>query len=259
MRASTELFLYELWSTADVLLRPTWRNLRHDDFEAWARREGLLRRIGELERQKLLERQPTRTTDAKRIVRLTEAGRLAALGGRDPLACWGRSWDERWRIVLFDLPFDAEAVRVKLHRLLRNRHFGYLQGSVWVTPDPVADVCAVVDTLPVDPESFIIFEGRPATGESDAAVVQGAWDFAEINRRYERHLDVLKTAPRALPAGAAGRTQLRGWAQREHQTWKEAVARDPLLPLPLLPADYRGRAAWSARCETLSRLARQLA
>lgn len=258
MRASTEEFLYVLWFTAETLLRPSWRNVLGPDFDAWAWRKGLTRRLAQLEQQQLLERHPVDAPTTERIVRLTEAGRIAALGGRDPVARWARAWDGRWRILLFDLPGDAAALRTKLHRLLRDRHFGYLQDSVWLTPDPVEDVRAAIGRTAAEPESLIVFEGRPITGEPDTALVAGAWDFGEINRRYDRHLDVLHTAPRNLPAGSGGRERLRGWALRELAAWKEAVEIDPLLPLALLPADYRGRAAWSTRCETLASLARRL-
>ena len=259
MRASTEEFLYVLWFTADTFLRPSWCNVLGPDFDGWAWRNGLTRRLAQLEQQKLLESHPGGGSTSERIVRLTEAGQLAALGGRDPVARWARPWDGRWRLILFDLPLDAKALRIKLHRLLRARHFGYLQGNVWLTPDSVEDLRTIVGNTSVDPEGFIVFEGRPATGESDTAIVTGAWDFAEINRRYERHLDFLRTAPRTVNAGAAGRKRLHTWAQLEHAAWKHAVTLDPLLPLTLLPADYRGRAAWTARCDALVSLARHLA
>lgn len=248
MRASTEEFLYVLWYAADTLLRPSWQNVLGPDFDGWAWRNGLTRRIAQLEQKKLLEVHPAKAPASERIVRLTEAGRLAVLGGRDPLACWARPWDGRWRIVLFDLPSDRMALRIKLHRLLRARQFGYLQGSVWLTPDPVEDMTVVVGTQPFDPESLIIFEGRPASGDSDASIVAGAWDFVEINRRYERYLEVLRAAPRSAVSSAAGRDRRVAWLRREHAAWRQAVAIDPLLPLSLLPAQYKGREAWAARC-----------
>jgi DNA-binding transcriptional regulator PaaX len=252
MRASTEEFLYDLWYMADTLLRPSWHNVLSPDFESWAWRNGLTRRLAQLEKQKLLEQQTPRTIVSRRIVRLTEAGRLVVLGGRDPLACWARSWDAQWRLVLFDLPIDAQALRIKLHRLLRARHFGFLQGSAWITPDPISDVRAAIAEVPVDPENFVVFAGRPVSGETDAAIVAGGWDFTEINRRYDRHLDVLRTVP------TKGGAQLRTWLHRENAAWKYAVQFDPLLPLALLPADYRGRTAWSTRAEVLPTVARQL-
>src|ERR1043165_3903506 len=122
-----ELLNFLLWS-ADKLMRPTFRNLT-DSYESWAYRNGLLPQVTKLEKQQLLERDPK--SRIERLYRLTEQGRLHALGGRDPQAQWRRYWDGRWRLVLFDVPEGQNARRERLRRYLRSRAFGCLQGSVW--------------------------------------------------------------------------------------------------------------------------------
>ncbi len=121
-----ELLNFLLWS-ADQLLRPTFRNLT-DSYESWAYRNGLLPQVAKLERLQLLERDAQSPAD--RLYRLTEQGRLHALGGRDPEAQWARPWDGYWRLVLFGVPTGQNARRERLRRYLRSRAFGYLQGSV---------------------------------------------------------------------------------------------------------------------------------
>jgi phenylacetic acid degradation operon negative regulatory protein len=59
------------------------------------------------------------------------------VAGRDPEQCWERQWDGQWRIVLFDVPLQKNTQRRRLWRYLRDKGFGYLQNSVWVTPDPL--------------------------------------------------------------------------------------------------------------------------
>src|SRR5438552_9324369 len=113
MKAKTEELLYLLFWNCDMLARPTFRNLT-DSFESWAYRNGLGRQLAVLERQKFLE---SRSADGDyssavdRVLRLTEAGRLHVLGGRDPETRWRRRWDGRWRIVLFDLPNAQSKLR----------------------------------------------------------------------------------------------------------------------------------------------------
>jgi DNA-binding transcriptional regulator PaaX len=118
-----DAFLTMLLWTADMLLRPTFRNL-NDSYESWAYRNGLLKQISRLEGKKLIERRPG--GENNRLYRLTEPGRLRALGGRDPVARWGRPWDGRWRMVLFDVPVKENAQRSRLWRYLRSRTFGCL-------------------------------------------------------------------------------------------------------------------------------------
>ena len=81
VKARTEEFLYFLLWGADRLMRPTFRNLT-DSFESWAYRKGFLRQIEELEARKILERKPGGASEA--IYRLSDKGRLVALGGRNP-------------------------------------------------------------------------------------------------------------------------------------------------------------------------------
>jgi len=250
-----ELLYFMLWS-CDRLFNPTFRNL-NDSFEGWAYRNGLLRQLHELEQQRLLEKSPTRPDD--RLLRLTEAGRLHALGGRDPEAQWSRRWDGRWRLVIYDVPRGQNSRRCRLRRILRSRHLGLLQHSVWISPDPLTEEREVLAGAAIDVESLILLEARPSAGESDEEIVSGAWSFAEINRRYERHLDLLAALPITALRDASAQEALRRWAGKERATWLEAVAHDPLLPESLLPKGYRGRAAWRQRITTLARARKQLA
>jgi hypothetical protein len=126
MDAKTEELLWALLWTCEMVSRPTFRNLT-ESFEGWAYRNGFHRQLQRLERQQLLERLSTDSTD--RLHRLTEAGRLHALGGRDPEAQWKRRWDGRWRMVIFDVPEGRRLLRNRLRRQLHHRGFGYLQHS----------------------------------------------------------------------------------------------------------------------------------
>ncbi len=243
MTAKTEEFLYLLLWGAESLLHPTFRNL-NESYEAWAYRTGLRRQLARLEKSKFIERQSGPVAD--RIYRLTTLGRLAALGGRDPLPRWNRHWDERWRLVVFDLPEHENTSRVRLRRMLKKRHFGYLQNSLWITPDPLDEDLAELAGGGDNVESFLTLEARPCSGESDAAIVAGAWDFQTVNRRYQEYLSFLK--------GSAGRrgpgkesAKLQQLATRERVLWQRAIQFDPLLPTKLQPTGYRGPEAWRRR------------
>ncbi len=251
MRPSTEEFLYFLLWTAESLARPTWRNL-HDSFESWAWRSGLGRRIAELERMKLLEKAPGDAQDA--VVRLTTTGQTVALGGRLPGERWKRHWDGNWRMVLFDIPQHQKAVRMRLWRYLKSQGYGYLQNSVWVTPDPIFPSGFVEAADLPSVEAMILMEGRPCGGETDADVVQGAWGFPKINALYERSIALLENVP-----AVSDWPRLRRWARHERLAWKEALRSDPLLPERLAPRGYLGFKAWDKRNQVITRLAGALA
>lgn len=232
-----------LWA-CDMFSRPTFRNLT-DSFESWAYRSGYLRQLQRLERRQLIESLTDSSGD--RLHRLTEAGCLLALGGRDPERLWGRRWDGRWRMAIFDVAEAQASTRDKLRRYLRSRSFGYLQHSVWITPDPLDEERALLSDGPVNVESLILLEARPCAGETNAEIVAGAWDFSKINQRYAAHEQVLTQRPRAQLPAKTEATVLYRWLCEERESWNAAMALDPLLPRCLLPSPYAGISAWRHR------------
>ena len=255
MRAKTEEFLYLLLWGSEILMRPTFRKLT-DSFESWAYRTGVHRQLAVLEKRQLVESREDSSSD--RVHRLTEAGRLAALGGRDPVARWNRSWDGKWRMVIFDVPQARESARARLRRSLVQRGFGYLQNSVWITPDLLTGEWEALHGAPVNVESLILLEARPCAGESDAEIVAGAWNFDAINRRYHRHAEVLAALPKQVPAGKGKAKRLHAWLREERLAWLEAVHLDPLLPECLHPPRYCGMSAWKRRLEVMAQAGLQM-
>jgi phenylacetic acid degradation operon negative regulatory protein len=255
MKPKTEEFLcFLLWTTLQYM-RPTMRML-DDSYESWAYHKGFWRQVSRLDKQGLVER-PGKEPD-ERICRLTELGRLHVLGGRDPAAQWKRHWDGRWRLVLYDLPAGQDSRRQRLHRYLRSKAFGYLQDSVWITPDPLTGEKEIMEDASIDVESLLLLEARPCAGESDAELVAGAWDFETINRRYSRLLKVLEQRPASPLRNESSARALQRWGAQERAAWLSAVTHDPLLPEALLPPGYRGQEVWKRRLEVLAEAGQQL-
>lgn len=255
MHAKTHEFLNLLLWSADRLVRPTFRNLT-DSYESWAYRNGMLRQVARLEQQQWIERDADSPDD--RVYRLSAQGRLRALGGRDSEERWGRPWDGQWRMVLFDVPIGQNARRVRLRRYLRDKGFGCLQNSVWITPDSLDEERQILVGGKIHVESLVLLEARPCAGESDAEIAAGAWNFQQINRRYARHLKVLDDRPCGLLRNELAAKALLRWAAVEREAWLEAVTMDPLLPNRILPSDYMGQAAWRRRIEVLGEAGQQL-
>lgn len=255
MQPKTEEFLNLLLWSAEILARPTFRNLT-DSYESWAYRNGFMRQLSSLQNQRLVESDSSARNE--RLYRLTAHGRMHALGGRDPEERWARFWDGQWRLVLFDVPTTQNARRDQLRRYLHDKGFGYLQNSVWVTPDPLTEEQQILSGGKIEVESLLLLEARPCAGESNTDIVTGAWDFEHINCCYARHLKVLKERPTGtLRDGATAKALLR-WAAVEREAWLEAVTSDPLLPERILPSGYLGKRAWRRRVEVLREAGRQL-
>lgn len=250
-----ELLNILLWS-AGILVNPTWRNL-FESYEGWAYRNGLLIQLGRLEERKWVTRKSRDRSD--RVYRLSAQGRVHALGGRDPEARWGRAWDGRWRLVIFDIPRERNAERAWLRRHLRSRNFGYLQNSVWITPDSVEAEQRILAGGVINAESLVLLEARACAGESDEEIVAGAWDFDSISDHYSRYLKVLARAPGRSPKDKAAATKFLRWMSEEREAWLEAITLDPLLPARILPANYLGQKAWRRRLKVMEKVAEKMA
>lgn len=227
----------------ELLINPSPARIL-EGFEAWNYRNKLRPQLRQLERAKLLERRGSRENPT---VHLTPRGRLGALGGVDPEQRWQRAWDDKWRLLVFDLPIRSQAPRIRLWRWLRAHRFGLLQRSVWISPDRLSRSDLPLQQVKGTPGDFSVIEGRPTLPESDVDLVTSAWDFDEINRRYQTVLDF---AAKGLELGSTAETEplkLRQWLAHERIAWLAALDLDPLLPEALLPKGYLGREAFEQR------------
>lgn len=246
MKAKSELMLYHLFWLADYAMRPPIRRVG-ESFEEWAYQNGYLRQILTLERQGMLEFTPAEK-GANRVVKLTCEGILRALGGMDPTERWDRSWDGRWRMALFDLPEEKRSLRNALRNELKAARFGCLQGSVWISPDPVDQLRENYRNTNPAIRTIVFFEGHPCDGADDAEMVRAAWDFDAIRQAYRDHHACLKDLPRL---DSTTRNQLLDWGNRERDAWARCLKLDPMLPRILWPSGYPGESAWQERLTAL--------
>jgi phenylacetic acid degradation operon negative regulatory protein len=230
------------------LSRPSFSNLT-ESFEAWEYRHRVRPRLRSLSRAGLIVLQGR---GQEQTVRVTSSGRLLVSGGVDPEARWRRTWDGKWRLVLFDLAGGRSRLRMRLWRWLRAQRLGYLQNSVWVSPDPVDDSLLPLKHLKLTPESYAVIEGRPTPPDADADLVQGAWDFASINHAYAKAINVaVEGCEMARRPGTTG-AERQKWLTMQRSAWWAAVRLDPLLPASLCPTRYLGREAWQVRMEAFA-------
>ncbi len=216
-----------------------------EGFEQWAYRNGLLRRIHELEAKAFIER--TRDPDSfKGFLKLTDAGMKATLGGRDPEQAWDAPWDGKWRLFLFDLPSDQHALRKKFLRALRACGCGWLQQSVWISPTLPEEMKEFLDHTDDRPGALILLEALSRGRELDRMMVEDAWDFERVAETHTELAAVLADFPKNpdIP-------RLMEWAKREQAATKRMLELDPLLPRLLCPAGYQGFEIWKKRQQTL--------
>lgn len=92
----------------------------------------LKKNIKRLHDQKIIE---ITEKDGQEIIKLTEKGQTKYLRFRlQVLSLKNRSWDGKWRLVIYDINRVKRAAGENLRKMLKQIHFLQLQRSVYLTP-----------------------------------------------------------------------------------------------------------------------------
>ncbi len=242
VRASGYEALFLLAGAGAFAGRPTARNLVHVENVLTGLRER--RDFSGLVGRGLIDAGASGTKDA---LRLTELGLTVFEGGRRPEESWERNWDGDWRVLAFDLPMNVNEVRLRFWRWLRANHFGKLQGSVWIAPDPVPSIEKMAKKTGFDPAAVVVFTGRVAAGQEPREIAAKAWDFGAIDAGYRQYRNFAGDSLRKIRRESPPSDDLREILREDRRLWLRSVRRDPLLPGSLLPSKYEGKRAWKDR------------
>jgi DNA-binding transcriptional regulator PaaX len=68
-----------------------------------------------------------------------------------------KRWDEKWRLVMFDIPMKYDASRREISSKLRELGFHLMQKSVWVHPFPCQDLISVVLEVYPEVKPFLVY------------------------------------------------------------------------------------------------------
>jgi len=212
----------------------------------WESRAGLTRTIQRLEKEALLE---TEGRSLDRVIRLSRKGRESIKDFGDPEIRWNRKWDGKWRAVLFDIPESDANLRQEFRRKLVNFSFGGLQKSIWISPDPFPRAIEKIKRRAPAPAVITFFECTEFYGGKPTEIARAAWNFNEINERYESYIDFLNSYEKETLEGT-----LDEFLADENRLWAAAVERDPFLPNALLLRSYLGKKAYAARKRSVPEL-----
>ena len=77
--------------------------------------------------------------NSQRFIQITKAGQIQTLLKKAKIVKTSKNpaWDNKWRLVIFDIPEDSKAKRNLLRFLLRRQGFRKLQASVYINPHPL--------------------------------------------------------------------------------------------------------------------------
>lgn len=172
---------------------------------------------------------------------LTGQGRTLLTDGAARIYGFGTAaprWDGRWLVLLVSVPEARRQLRHRLRTRLAWAGLGSPAPGVWLTPDPAkqGEVAEVVTDLGLTGVTSSFVGPFGAIG-AERAVVELAWDLAEVEAAYEEFLDAFTDADPATPAEVL--------ALQIHlvHSWRRFPFLDPKLPSELLPDRWAGSRA----------------
>ncbi|MDP8215380.1 MAG: CRISPR-associated endonuclease Cas2 [Candidatus Euphemobacter frigidus] len=157
-------------------------------------------------------------------------------------------WDRRWRLVIFDVPESKAELRKYLREYLIAMGFGKVQRSVWISPyDFREEIERYIRKLKLS--NYVLqllvedFEGL--SGEQIATTF---WDLKSVHSKYVkfyRHWSERMNKLEELMRETTNSDPVlcRRYIASLNWDYQAALARDPYLPIELLPDDWGGKIA----------------
>jgi DNA-binding transcriptional regulator PaaX len=102
-----------------------------------------------------------------------------------------------------------------------------LQHSLWISAKPLKEIRDLFEDA-ANSHTLLLWEAPTPARLQPAAIVEQAWDLAEVDSDYQAVLHLTAEDPNP-------ETVRRATAQ-----WQQAVLGDPLLPRSLYPKSFRG-------------------
>ncbi len=179
---------------------------------------------------------------------LTAQGRNFIKKHREGAHGLPRTWDKKWRLVVFDIPEKKRKLRNYFRRYLISLGFGKVQRSIWISPYNYSVIIQnYAKKLGLSDYIFQITADQ-FKGLSEAALVKTFWNLKDIHNKYLKMIEQFKKKQEDLSKMIKNAPQDKVnliKIARDHLLWdyQSILARDPNLPPEFLPDDWGGEKA----------------
>lgn len=196
--------------------------------------------VARLEKIGLLRRM---RKEKKTYIKLTEKGKNAVRKHRKAGARLHRNWDEKWRLVIFDVPEKKAQARRYLREYLKSLKFGKVQRSIWITP---YDFGRLIDHFSKEMKLTDYIYHMTVTnfrGLNNVTLARTFWDIKAINSKYQDLIKKYSDPFLKLQQKKDNKSQSNlepGKRFLSSLLWdyQSIAAQDPHLPTQLLPLDW---------------------
>lgn len=171
---------------------------------------------------------------------LTDAGKNDLPAYFSPEKSWNRKWGGIWYLLIYDVPEVDRKYRDVLRSFLKRMRMGCLQQSVWVTPQDIRPEFDDLSTAASLGAFAFLFEAKTVLGLPNNRVVEEAWNLARLCLLQDRYCAVMGENMAQLEQGNCSAEELGMLMRMALNAYHSVFVEDPLLPMSLYPATYRG-------------------
>ena len=136
-----------------------------------------------------------------------------------------KKWDNKWHLVMFDIPEKDRSTRDKLRRGLNSFGMGILQASVWISASDIKDkVFNLTERLKLG--SAVRYFEVSSTPSLNQQIIQKAWNLPEINLALEKFIKNAQHIIKSMGKGNGDRYN----AKKLIFEYALILKKDPKLP-----------------------------
>lgn len=140
-----------------------------------------------------------------------------------------KKWDDKWRLVMFNIPETQRATRDKLRRALDGLGLGILQPSVWISPYDIKNDVEAISKKYKLAKHLKFFE--VTAGEVlNSQILEKSWNLPEINILLERFIKEAEWIIKKMGKGNGDRFN----AKKLIFEYALIIKKDPHLPMKFI-------------------------
>ncbi|MBI4008714.1 hypothetical protein HY357_00605 [Candidatus Roizmanbacteria bacterium] len=196
--------------------------------------------ISGLVREELIEKvdgQEEAASDLTNRYKLTDKGFFALCLEFPYFRFLKDKWDEKWRVLSYEIPEKKRELRDKLRREVSGWGLGPWHRSFWLTPHPIIENLRQLVSQKEEEKYIQAFESEHVFGDREI-LIEKVWQKSILDKHYR---DLFKTWHDIL----AGEAEKKEKFKKVIEKFVDVLKNDPGLPKELVGSNWIGFEAFN--------------